>query len=243
MYVSFFVFLAFLIILEWFYKARNYPAIPWWKTRAICITVFTLSCAQLFSIWFDTVIPDVMLVNTSAYLPAPLAGLVGFMWATLAVYWWHLAMHKSDLLWRLFHQLHHSPQRIELLATFYTHPLNSISVTFFGSIMVHIIGLNIEAVGWYAIIYSMASVFNHVNISVPRWIGYFIQTPDMHRVHHEYQRHQNNYAEFPLWDMLFGTYRNPEKAPERCGFDTDKEIKVFSMLMLKDVHKRAKVPE
>lgn len=237
MYICFLVFLAFLIFMEYFFKANNYDKIPYWKTRAIFITVITMSSAQMFSMWWGQVIPDLSVLNVSNYLPDPIAGLIGFMWATLAVYWWHRAMHRYGFLWKTFHQLHHSPHRLELLATFYTHPFNAISVTFFGSIMVHMIGLNFDAIAWYGVIYSMVSVFNHANINAPRWLGYIVQTPNMHRVHHQYNVHENNYSEFPLWDMLFGTYRNPGGNPTRCGFSKERELRFFSMLFLKDVHK------
>ena len=38
-------------------------------------------------------------------------------------YFWHRVRHESEFFWRLCHQLHHSPRRIELLTSFYKHPL------------------------------------------------------------------------------------------------------------------------
>jgi len=37
--------------------------------------------------------------------------------------------------------------------------------------------------------------------------------------------------------MLFGTYENPKKWQETCGFDGDREQRLGEMLVFKDVHK------
>ena len=46
-----------------------------------------------------------------------LPALVGYLAITFVYYWWHRARHQSDVLWRVLHQLHHSPARLELAAT------------------------------------------------------------------------------------------------------------------------------
>ena len=59
----------------------------------------------------------------------------------------------------------------------------------------------------------------------------------MHRIHHENNRHKNNYGDIVWWDMLFGTYENPDKFSSRCGFDARQEELLVEMLAFKDVHK------
>jgi sterol desaturase/sphingolipid hydroxylase (fatty acid hydroxylase superfamily) len=56
----------------------------------------------------------------------------------------------------------------------------------------------------------------------------------MHRVHHQRGVHRDNYG-LPLWDMIFGTWRNPRVGPAECGFPDDKEPLVGQMPRLKDV--------
>jgi sterol desaturase/sphingolipid hydroxylase (fatty acid hydroxylase superfamily) len=77
----------------------------------------------------------------------------------------------------------------------------------------------------------------HTNVKTPHWMGYFFQRPEMHRIHHEYERHQNNYGDITWWDMLFGTYQNPKEFDSRCGFDAAKEEQLIPMLAFRDVHK------
>ena len=59
----------------------------------------------------------------------------------------------------------------------------------------------------------------------------------MHRIHHQYHHHRNNYGDIVWWDMMFGTYENPREWNDSCGFDEDKEQQLVHMLKYKDVHK------
>lgn len=59
----------------------------------------------------------------------------------------------------------------------------------------------------------------------------------MHRIHHEFNQHKNNYGDIVWWDMLFGTYDNPKKWNKTCGFIAEKEEQLLKMLAYKDVHK------
>ena len=56
-------------------------------------------------------------------------------------------------------------------------------------------------------------------------------------LHHQHGRHKNNYGDITWWDMLFGTYENPPQFQATCGFDDEKEQRLFSMLAFNDVHK------
>jgi sterol desaturase/sphingolipid hydroxylase (fatty acid hydroxylase superfamily) len=48
--------------------------------------------------------------------------------------------------------------------------------------------------------------------------------------------HSYNYSDLPLWDMLFGTFRNPRRWKARCGFGAD-EHRLLAMLCGIDVTK------
>ena len=63
-----------------------------------------------------------------------------------------------------------------------------------------------------------AGVFQHANIRTPGWLGYIIQRPEQHCVHHERGVHAFNYANLPLWDMVFGTFKNPRVWQRMAGF-------------------------
>jgi len=88
-------------------------------------------------------------------------------------------------------------------------------------------------VGYIAAFYGM---FQHWNVRTPRWLGYVIQRPESHCVHHRKGVHYYNYADFPLWDMLFGTFRNPTNYIGECGFDEPADRHVGAMLAFADVN-------
>lgn len=84
----------------------------------------------------------------------------------------------------------------------------------------------------------LVSAFNlyiHSDTRSPRWIGWFVQRPEMHRVHHQAGHHADNYG-LPLWDLLFGTWKNPRERVRDCGFDAERERRIYDMLLMRDVH-------
>jgi sterol desaturase/sphingolipid hydroxylase (fatty acid hydroxylase superfamily) len=56
-------------------------------------------------------------------------------------------------------------------------------------------------------------------------------------VHHQEGVHSFNYADLPVWDMLFGTFRNPRHFDARCGFGKD-EHRLDAMLAGDDLTMR-----
>lgn len=96
-------------------------------------------------------------------------------------------------------------------------------------------GLSIDAAAGVFLFTACGEYFYHMNLRTPHWIGYFIQRPEMHCIHHERNVHNYNYSDLPLWDMLFGTYKNPKLFHGKCGFALDKEEKLVSMLECKYV--------
>ena len=107
-----------------------------------------------------------------------------------------------------------------------------------GSLLVYtLLGLSIEAGIFYTFCTAIGEFFYHTNVKTPHWVGYIFQRPEMHRIHHQHNRHKNNYGDIVWWDMLFGTYENPKEWTQTCGFTPDKEERLLDMLAYKDVHK------
>jgi sterol desaturase/sphingolipid hydroxylase (fatty acid hydroxylase superfamily) len=171
-------------------------------------------------------------------MPAAAGGCLAYFIGTFVFYWWHRWRHRVDWLWRGFHQIHHSPQRIEVITSFYKHPVEMIANSIIGSLLVYtLLGLTLHGGAVFTFCCAAGEFFYHTNVRTPRWVGYVFQRPEMHRIHHEYERHRNNYGDVTWWDMLFGTYENPKEFGGRCGFDAEKEERVVAMLGFRDVHK------
>jgi len=164
-------------------------------------------------------------------------GTLGFALTSFVAYWWHRAMHKYDLLWRIFHQLHHSPRRIEALTSFYMHPFDGIAATFLNALCCYVV-LGLNAYGTAASLFFAAlyNIFIHADLKTPYWLGYLIQRPEMHRVHHKHMHHSQNYG-LAIWDLLFGTFSNPKEYVQNVGFDEARKNRIYDMLKNKDVYK------
>jgi len=222
---------ALMVALEHRVPAHELEPEPEWYVRALLVNaaqlLVFLGVGRLWEGWDE---------RWSLHLmpgAPPFAGAcAAYFVFTFAIYWWHRARHASPLLWRVFHQLHHSPKRIQTLTAYYIHPLDMVvGLTIGNVILFPLLGLGVEAAAWYTLITGVAGFFIHANIRVPRAVGYVFQTPEMHRLHHKRGHHAHNYSDIVWWDMLFGTYANPREDIEACGFDDSSERKVLSLLL------------
>jgi len=208
-----------------------------WYLRALLINLMQLGVFFLVD-HFWSAQQDRFVIFSLQGAVSPLVGaLIAYFIFTFVIYWWHRARHDNKFIWRLFHQFHHSPQRIQTLTAYYIHPLDMTITLFISNFIVYVLlGLTFESAGWYTLITGLAGFFIHANIRVPRQVGYVFQTPEMHRLHHKTDHHAHNYSDIVWWDMLFGTYSNPKESVEACGFDEERERQVLPMLMGKDLY-------
>ena len=187
--------------------------------------------------WFSAGIQSHALIATAATWPDSVVGLLSFLLTSFVFYWWHRATHASDLLWRVFHQLHHSARRVEALTAFYAHPLDTAAAVLLSAFSSYVVlGASPLAAAMALLLTGMFDLVLHSDMRTPRWVGYFIQRPEMHTVHHALGHHAHNYG-LPVWDLLFGTWSNPPERAAQLGFDEDRSERIADMLMFRDVHK------
>ncbi len=213
------------------------PRIPGWVLRVVAINLVQLGVVVLAGYSWERWLTGRSLMHLPARWGPIAGGVVAYLVATFIFYWWHRARHESDLLWRVFHQVHHSAARLEVITSFYKHPVEMVVNSLIGSVLVYtVLGLDPVAGGVYTFCTAVGEFFYHTNVRTPHWVGYLFQRPEMHRIHHEKDRHLNNYGDIPCWDMLFGTYENPKRWDGACGFDLAREQRLGSMLAWRDVH-------
>ena len=148
---------------------------------------------------------------------AQIAG--GFLALELGIYAWHRTMHNTPVLWRWFHQMHHSAERVDIWGALYFHPLDTLAFTFVGSLALVLgFGVSAEAAIVINLVATFYGLFQHANIKTPHWLGYIIQRPESHSCHHERGVHARNYSDLPLWDIAFGTFHNPKEFTGQVGF-------------------------
>ena len=119
---------------------------------------------------------------------------------------------------------------------FLNEQLGHIDYKILSSAIVYLgVGLGPEAAAGAVALSGLAELVYHWNVRTPYWLGYFIQRPESHCVHHQEGIHHYNFSDLPLWDMLFGTFRNPRNWQARCGFGA-KEHQFVAMLAGKDLN-------
>jgi sterol desaturase/sphingolipid hydroxylase (fatty acid hydroxylase superfamily) len=154
----------------------------------------------------------------------------------LAHYWYHRAAHRFDWLWRATHQMHHSAESVEALGAYYLHPLDTaLFSTWSALVFFPLLGLGPVAAAVASAFLAFNAVFQHANIRTPRWVGFLVQRPESHGVHHERGVHRFNYADLPLWDVVFGTFRNPAQWAGQGGFYVGASSRLAEMLVGRDV--------
>ncbi len=147
-----------------------------------------------------------------------LEGFIGWFVGTFFFYWWHRVRHMNGW-WQLFHQVHHSPARIEAITSFYKHPVEIlVDSALAAAVMYPLLGCSLEGALWFNFFAATGEFFYHSNFKSPPWLKYIIQTPELHSVHHELDVHRYNFADLPIWDRMFGTYRDTDSFAPACGF-------------------------
>lgn len=225
-------------VLERIIPGWKLPQVKTWPVRVLLINAVQLGVVTLAGYTWEIWLSSWSVFNLSNYVSPAIGGCIAYFIATFIFYWWHRWRHEFDFLWVGFHQIHHSPQRLEVITSFYKHPGEMVVNSILGSLLVYtFLGLSIEAGIFYTFCTAIGEFFYHTNVKTPHWVGYIFQRPEMHRIHHQHNRHKNNYGDIVWWDMLFGTYENPKEWTQTCGFTPDKEERLLDMLAYKDVHK------
>jgi sterol desaturase/sphingolipid hydroxylase (fatty acid hydroxylase superfamily) len=225
-------------ILESLFPGWKLPRVKTWPYRVLLINAVQLLVVTVAGFTWERWLSSASLFKLSNYASPYIGGLIAYFVATFVFYWWHRWRHEMDVLWRGFHQIHHSPQRLEVITSFYKHPGEMIVNSILGSAIVYsFLGLSLEGGAIYTLCTALGEFFYHTNMRTPQWVGYIFQRPEMHRIHHQFDYHKNNYGDIVWWDMLFGTYENPKKWDDKCGFAPANEEKLGSMLLYKDIHK------
>jgi len=215
------------------------PGKPWWRKREIVtdvvywfmipllarfvrIALLVVGATYLFGIQGD----DAILAffdnghGPLAELPLWAQALLFLVLSDFMLYWIHRVFHGSAL-WK-YHAIHHSSEEVEWISAARFHPVNIL----LGSIAVDVIlllaGISPNVMLWIGPFTTAHSAFVHANLN---WtfgpLRYVIATPVFHHWHHQADAagSGSNFAgTFPIWDVLFGTYRMPQdQRPSNYG--------------------------
>jgi sterol desaturase/sphingolipid hydroxylase (fatty acid hydroxylase superfamily) len=160
-----------LLVIEARHPARAFSAVQNWRITGALFFVMVLIVGSLVPLLIPVQwLQQHSLLNLSELdlwaLPA------GWLAVTFAGYWQHRALHRFDWLWLGAHQLHHSPDRVDLAGAYFTHPLEIVlkvsSSTLISSL---VLGLSPLATALVGVWVALTSIFQHSNIHTPAgWV-------------------------------------------------------------------------
>jgi sterol desaturase/sphingolipid hydroxylase (fatty acid hydroxylase superfamily) len=231
--VTYFVLLA----TEKLWPAREFPPRKGWQWIGVAFLIGTGTIATVVPL----LIPAPWL-EAHRWLDGTKLGvvggtLVGYVLMEGVIYAWHRTEHNVGFMWRAFHQIHHSPQRVDIPGSVVFHPLEmTVQIALQLFVTVIVLGLDPLAAAIIGYLLAFNAFFQHWNVRTPQWLGYIIQRPESHCVHHRMRVHYYNYSDLPPWDMLFGTFRNPAKYMGECGFEAGADRRLGAMLAFTDVN-------
>lgn len=231
--LTYFVFL----ITEKLWPARRFPPRKGWQWLGVGFLLLILTVGTVVPLFIpgEWLAANRWLDGTGLGVAG--GAIVGYIVFSGVAYAYHRSVHNVGFLWRGLHQLHHSPQRVDIPGALLFHPLEMVAQVLL-QLFVTVIVLGLDPVaaaltGYIAAFYGM---FQHWNVRTPQWIGYFIQRPEAHCVHHRMGVHFYNYGDLPVWDILLGTFRNPREFNGECGFEAPAERRLGAMLAFADAN-------
>ena len=224
-----------LIVVDWAIRGRRHSSTRFWRLRATLVTIATFFLAGYFAAFWGRLLGNFHLLDGSG-LGTWVGALVGILVYEFAHYWYHRSAHQWDWLWRAGHQMHHSAESLDAFGAYYLHPVDTFNFTALASLVFFpLLGLTVEAGVIAALFLTFNAMFQHMSIGTPRWLGYIIQRPESHSVHHGKGIHRYNYSDLPLWDMVFGTFRNPKEFQPEHGFYEGASARIPEMLVFQDI--------
>ncbi len=226
-------------ILSYFWACN--PGNPWWRkkelatdvcywffvpliTRVVRIGLLVLAA----SVFFGIKDADDLIAfydnghGPLATLPLWVQGLMFLIVSDFLLYWTHRMFHGGGF-WK-YHAIHHSSEEIEWISAARFHPVNLFLGTVAVDVLLLVAGISPNVMLWVGPFTTFHSAFVHANLN---WtlgpFKYVIATPVFHRWHHTSldEGGDTNFAgTFPIWDILFGTFRMPEGIlPSNYGID------------------------
>ena len=226
-----------LMIWESVFPARELPKMKFWRFRGVIFFLAYIILTTYIPLVWDDFFASYQLMNLSSFSLFTQV-VLGIFLFELVQYGWHISMHKSDFLFRVSHQMHHSSERLDVPSAFVFSVNDMIGLSLVGSVSFALVmGLSPQAITIIILTLTFLGIFQHANINTPRWLGHIVQRPESHTIHHARGIHKYNYTDLPIIDMIFGTFKNPKNYEHKTGYYEGASSKITEMLLFKDITK------
>jgi sterol desaturase/sphingolipid hydroxylase (fatty acid hydroxylase superfamily) len=229
---------AVMIVFERIYSYRYAVSQRYVLTRDIISTLVTL---YLITFATSLLLQPVLTYPSEHFLGRKLVFVspdrLGPLWLQIVLatvfisffkYWMHRLQHKNQFLWEL-HSYHHRTTDLKAMNTYVNHPIDYSLRNVVVYLIVAVVGFDPIAILISGALTFVGGALQHCGADLKGGIlNYGFVTPEVHRWHHsakvpEGYGYSCNYAvDFPIWDMLFGTFYLPKKdgqtvQPEKIG--------------------------
>src|SRR4051812_9323289 len=104
---------ALCFILERATPGWKLPAVRTWPYRVALVNCVQLLIILLAGVSWEHWLAGWSLFDLRDHVTPGAGGVIAYFLGTFVFYWWHRWRHRIDVLWLGFHQIHHSPRRIE----------------------------------------------------------------------------------------------------------------------------------
>ena len=224
-----------LMLWEGIFPGRTLPVVKYWRLKGLVAFFVFFFLSSYLPMFINPYLEPYRLLDLTD-LGTGWGALIAVLLYEFGVFVWHYLMHRSNFLWKTFHQMHHSAERLDTYGAFFFSPMDMIGWTVLGSICFSLIaGLSPQAITIMLLVTNFFSIFQHANIKTPQWLGYIVQRPESHTYHHARGIHKMNYSDLPLFDIIFGTFQNPKDFEHETGFYNGASERILEMLSAKDI--------
>jgi sterol desaturase/sphingolipid hydroxylase (fatty acid hydroxylase superfamily) len=224
----------FFVLAERLRPARPLPRVRGWRLLGVASFLMTGVISSTLPLLYADFARAHRLFDLER-LGTVGGAMVALLGTDLVTYWFHRLRHRP-VLWRLMHQMHHSAERLDTFGSSFFHPFDIAGETVVsGLAATMLLGVSPEGAALAGLISVFLSIFQHSNLRTPRWLGYLVQRPESHSIHHARGVHAFNYANLPVWDLVFGTFRNAERFEPETGFYDGASRRLGEMLVFRDV--------
>lgn len=174
-----------------------------------------------------------------AQLPIGLQVLIAFIIIDFIDYWRHRISHTFVFWWRL-HAIHHSVSQMHILKATRHYCIDMVWASLVMNIPLILLGAPKEVFLWHAAMINFLGVLTHANVDMrfPKFFHYIFVSAPVHFIHHSIimKEGNSNYGTiFSFWDILFGTFTDPNKRPvpvDAVGIENDPVPSAFHRQLL-----------
>src|SRR5262249_9143992 len=148
--------------------ARRFPQVRFWRLTGILFMLMMGALSAVAPLLLDERwLADHRLMDSTG-LGIAGGAAVGFLFLSLVHYALHRARPRVVILWRVVHQLHHSPVRVDMGGAALFHPVEGLLTTLIPvCVSVFVLGLDPRAAAIASFAVVFCGLFQHWNVRTP----------------------------------------------------------------------------